>query len=178
MTVYSGWDGYHRSLVSAISPLSQAQLLYRPVADRRCVGEIAAHIAFGRITWFHRMGAPGTAELVAEAGSWWRPSGQLNGEIADNAPEIVRWLEASWRMIESNLKLWTVADLNETYLQPYQGKTYAVSRQWTIWRIMAHDIHHGGQLTILLAAQGIDLPDLGDNGGHIVEVHLAEPSTA
>jgi uncharacterized damage-inducible protein DinB len=171
-TVFSGWDGYQRSLVAAIAPLTPEQLAYRPAPDRRSVGEIAAHIAFGRIDWFHRMGTPGSAELVAEAASAgvWQPWGQVSAAVSDSPTEIVRWLEASWQMIETCLNLWSVADLGVSYLQPYGGKTYAVSRQWTLWRIMAHDIHHGGQLTILLAAQGIELPDLGDNGGHIVEV--------
>jgi uncharacterized damage-inducible protein DinB len=181
-TVYSGWDGYQRSLVAAIAPLTPEQLAYRPAPDRRSVGEIAAHIAFGRIDWFQRMGAPRSAELVAEAAAAavWQPWGQVSDAVSDSPVEIVRWLESSWQMIETCLNLWTVADLGVSYLQPYGGKTYAVSRQWTLWRIMAHDIHHGGQLTILLAAQGIELPELGDNGGHIVpveEVASEPPST-
>lgn len=175
MRVYHGWDGYQRSLAAAIAPLSQERLAYRPASDRRSVGEIAAHIAFGRLDWFQRMGAPDSAELVAQAASEgvWKPWEQVAASVSDSPAEIVRWLEATWQMIETCLNLWTIADLGVTYLQAYGGKTYAVSRQWTLWRIMAHDIHHGGQLTILLAAQGIDLPDLGDNGGHIVEVPLA-----
>lgn len=174
MAVFSGWDGYQRSLVAAIANLLPEQLRYRPAPDRRSVGKIAAHIAFGRLDWFHRMGASGTAELVEQAAPWWKPWEEINPEIGEDAAEIVHWLQASWQMIETNLTYWTVTDLSESYRQPYGGKVYAISRQWVIWRIMAHDIHHGGQLSILLAAQGIDLPELGDNGGHIVEVPLAD----
>ncbi len=174
MDVFSGWDGYQQSLVAAIAPLSQQNLRYRPAPDRRSVGEIAAHIAFGRLDWFHRMGAPGAAGLVEQAAPWWQPWQEINPAIAEDGAEIVRWLQASWQMIESNLRHWSVADLSWTYRQPYGGKVYVVSRQWVIWRIMAHDIHHGGQLSILLAEQGIDLPELGHNGGHIIEVPLAE----
>ncbi len=178
MTVFSGWDGYQRSLVAAIAPLSQENLQYRQAPDQRSVGEIAAHVAFGRLDWFHRMGAAGTAELVEQAAPWWQPWQAINPAIAENKAEILHWLEASWQMIEANLRDWTVADLRWSYRQPYGGKVYAVSRQWVIWRIMAHDIHHGGQLSVLLAAQGIELPELGDNGGHVVEVPLAEePAT-
>jgi uncharacterized damage-inducible protein DinB len=178
MQVLSGWDGYHRSLVSAIAPLTLENLRYRPVPDRRSVGEIAAHIAFGRLDWFHRMGAPGTAELVEQAKPWWQPWQEIKPEIGEDAAEIARWLEATWQMIESNLTRWSVDDLGWSYRQPYGGKVYAVSRQWVVWRIMAHDIHHGGQLSILLAAQGIELEELGDNGGHIIEVPLAGDSLA
>lgn len=175
MKVFSGWDGYQRSLAAAIAPLTPEQLAYRPAPDRRSVGELGAHIALGRLDWFQRMGAPGSAELVAQAEKEdvWRPWGQVNPSVAASTGEILRWLEATWQMIEGCLNLWTVADLSVTFRQPYGGKVYAVSRQWVIWRIMAHDIHHGGQLTILLSALGIELPDLGDNGGHIIEVSLA-----
>jgi hypothetical protein len=52
---------------------------------------------------------------------------------------------------------------------------FAVTRQWTIWRIMSHDLHHGGELSILLGMQGIDIPDLGDQGGHLTELREIEP---
>jgi uncharacterized damage-inducible protein DinB len=177
MAVFSGWDGYHRSLVSAVAPLTLENLRYRPAPDRRSVGEIAAHIAFGRLDWFHRMGAPGTDDLVERAAPWWKPWSPISPEIADRKDEIVHWMEASWGMIEANLTRWTVADLGWSYRQPYGDKVYAVSRQWVVWRIMAHDIHHGGQLSILLAAQGIELEELGDNGGHIIEVPVVEESS-
>jgi hypothetical protein len=124
------------------------------------------------------MQAPGTAELVEQAAPWWHPWGEINPTLADSTADLVHWLHSSWKMIESNLTQWTVADLSWTYRQPYEGRVYAISRQWVIWRILSHDLHHGGQLSILLAAQGIDLPELGHNGGHIVEVPLADEETA
>lgn len=171
MNVYRGWDGYQISLVRAIAPLSREQLAYRPAPHVRSVGEIANHLILGRIDWFNRMGAPGSADLarqVAALGSW--------DAIAENPAELVRWLEATWRMIENTLTRWTVADLAQTYLHTYQGKSYAISRQWTIWRILSHDIHHGGQLAILLRAQGAASHELGALGGHLTEPPLAEQS--
>ena len=172
--IFSGWDGYQRSLTAAVAPLSPENLRYRPTAERRSVGEIAAHIAFGRLDWFQRMGAAGTAALVLQAAPFWKPWGEINAAIAEDPTAIVHWLDATWAMIESNLTQWTTADLNWSYRQDYGGKTYAVSRQWVVWRVMAHDLHHGGQLSVLLAAQGIELPELGDNGGHILEPPLAD----
>ena len=46
---------------------------------------------------------------------------------------------------------------------------YLVSRQWTVWRILSHDMHHGGQIAMMLAIQGIEAPELRTLGGHIVE---------
>src|SRR5258706_14351540 len=122
-TIFSGWDGYQTSLVRAVAPRSKDELAFRLPGHERSAGEIAAHIAFGRIDWFNRMGAPGAAELVAEAGPLWKGFGIPEKSICDDAAEIVRWLESSWRMIEANLKSWTVDDLSETYRFDYQGKT-------------------------------------------------------
>jgi uncharacterized damage-inducible protein DinB len=80
-------------------------------------------------------------------------------------------------MIETTLNAWTVADLAQTYPHIREGKIYAVARQWTIWRIMSHDLHHGGQLALMLGLQGIDVPELGDKGGHLTPWSLAELDT-
>jgi uncharacterized damage-inducible protein DinB len=170
-TVYEGWDGYQVSLVHAIAPLSSAQLAYRPAPGLRSVGEITSHISLGRLGWFQRMQAPGSDELASQAEHW-----EPESAIMENAVELVRRLEVTWQMIENTLTGWTVADLTKSYRQPYQGKIYAVSHQWTIWRIMAHDLHHGGELAVMLGMQGINIPELGDVGGHITEIPLAEPS--
>lgn len=164
--VFDGWDGYQISLVRAVAPLSREQLVWRPAARLRSVGEVAEHIASGRVDWFRRMDAPGSVELADQI--------PPVGSLAEDSAQLVRWLDATWKMVEGTLAAWQVADLAKTYPHTYWGKTYAVSRQWTLWRIMSHDIHHGGQLSVMLASQGIDLPELGALGGHLTVPPLAE----
>ncbi|WP_301002360.1 DinB family protein [Capsulimonas corticalis] len=165
-SVYDGWDGYQTSLVNAVSPLTREQLVWRPMPGLRSLGEVAEHISFGRIDWFLRMDAPRSAELDRL-----RPS---VGSLAEDAAALSRWLEMTWGMVEETLSIWTVEDLAKSYPHTYWGKTYAVSHQWTIWRILSHDIHHGGQLSLMLAAQGISAPELCDLGGHLTEPPLAD----
>lgn len=76
-------------------------------------------------------------------------------------------------MIAKTLSTWTVEDINKTYRHTWQGETYAISRQWTIWRIMSHDLHHGGELAMMLGMQGIKNFELGDLGGHIIDPPLS-----
>ncbi|HEY3267389.1 MAG TPA: DinB family protein [Armatimonadota bacterium] len=178
-TVFEGWDGYNASLIRAIAPRSPEELAFRPAPGMRSVGEIAAHIAVGRIDWFRRMGAPGSMDLIVQLTSLFGPDEMAwIGALAGDAARIVEWLEASWAMVEANLRRWTVADLAVSHRQSYRGTVYAVSRQWVIWRILSHDIQHGGQLTIMLWRQGIEIPDLGDLGGHLTEppIVAAEPA--
>lgn len=168
--VYDGWGGYQTSLVRAVAPLSREQLAWRPAPGLRSVGEVAEHIGSGRVDWFRRMGAPGSAGLAEQVPPL--------GTSADGAALLARWLEATWVMIEDTLNAWEVADLSKAYRHTYWGQTYAVSRQWTIWRILTHDVHHGGQLSVMLGCQGIVPPDLTDLGGHLSEPPLADPPGA
>ncbi len=167
--IYDGWEGYQTSLVHAIQPVTQEQLAWRPAANLRSVGDLASHIAFGRIGWFARMQAPGSLELMQKAENVGDESA-----IAGDKAAILLWMKASWQMIADTLNQWTVQDLWRTYRQEYSGKVYQVSFQWTIWRILIHDVHHGGELALMLGVQGLSVPELGDRGGHLVRPPLAE----
>ena len=171
LTVYKGWDGYQVSLVRAIAPLSREQLAFRPASHLRSAGEIARHISEGRFGWFQRTFGVSSTEAANLVVAWRREDA-----IEEQSAELVRGLEVTWQMIEDALNRWTVADLAQTYPLSYQGQNYALPRQWILWRIMAHDLHHGGELAVTLGLQGIALPELGDEGGHITEPPLAEPS--
>jgi len=167
--IFDGWDGYQTSLVHAIQPLTHEQLIWRPAPKLRSVGEVASHIAVGRVGWFARISAPGSLELDQKA----RALGS-QAAIAEDKDEIIHWMEMSWKMIEATLQQWSVQDLSRTYHQEYYGKTYLVSYQWVIWRILTHDVHHGGELAVMLGSQGIEIPELGDQFGHLTEPPLAE----
>jgi uncharacterized damage-inducible protein DinB len=134
--VYEGWEGHQTSLVQAIAPLTREQLLWRPGDEFNSVGELARHISLGRLNWFVRMDAPGSAELAELIRVW--------EEDRDDNQHIVE-------------------------------KAVAISRQWTIWRILSHDIHHGGQIALMLGMQGIEAFELSGLFGHITLPPLADP---
>ncbi len=183
-TIYDGWNGHQTSLVNAIAPLTPEQLRWRPAPHLQSVGEVARHISFGRITWFARMGAPGCAALVDQIPAWETDSGGNRDivesalPIAEQATDLVYWLENTWQMIDATLTQWTVNDLAQSYRHTWNGQVYAVSRQWTLWRILTHDVHHGGQIALMLGTQGIEAFELGALFGHITFPPLADLSGA
>jgi len=148
--------------VHAIKPLTVGQLAWRPVEGMRSVGGVASHIILGRVSWCQMMEAPGSMDLAKRAEVF--DSVEVN--IGD-ADVLVDWLQASWRVIANMLAQWKPADLMKAYPLPYEGINYSVSRQWMLWRILAHDLHHGGELAVMLGMQGIPIPELGDKGGHL-----------
>jgi uncharacterized damage-inducible protein DinB len=84
LKVYEGWEGHQTSLVHAIAPLTAEQLLWRPAAQLHSVGELARHISLGRIVWFLRMNAPGSAALAEQIDAW-EVDGDGNRHIVESA---------------------------------------------------------------------------------------------
>ena len=80
--LFAGWEGYNQSILSALAPLSAEQLAFRPAANLRSVGELARHIAFGRITWWARMNAP--------AGTIWFTRSNIGNRMAR---ATARWMK-------------------------------------------------------------------------------------
>jgi len=173
--VFDGWNGYQTSLVHAIAPLSPERLAWKPSEKVRSIGQLARHIATGRINWFKRMNALGSHDLAARITHWdYDPHGngyidEKSLDIDRDAPALVDWLNSTWSMIQLTLDTWTVDDVAATYRHVWRGDVYEITRQWTLWRIMAHDIHHGGQIARILAEQNIDAFELRALGGHITE---------
>jgi uncharacterized damage-inducible protein DinB len=190
-TIYEGWDSHQQALMRAVTPLTPEQLAWRPAPNQASVNELIAHIAGARLWWFYKMGAPGSAALARQIAPWatetfnagdsdelkaWLEANlQWEEPLTKTPGESLKWLESTWRMIETTLNTWTVADLAQTYPHIREGKIYAVTRQWTIWRILSHDLHHGGQVALMLGLQGIEVPELGDTGGHLTPWAPAEP---
>jgi len=179
-SVYEGWEGYQTSIVNAIAPLTPAQLAWRPRPEMRSVGEIVRHVALGRLVWFVRMDAPFSQEIAARIVEWETDSDGARFiiesalPIAEDVDGLLGWLNETWRMIAATLDAWTVEDLGATFVHGWNGEKWAVSRQWVLWRIMAHDIHHGGEIALMLGMQGIEAFELQALGGHLTLPRRAE----
>lgn len=153
---YKGWDVYQQLLVSAIAPLSPEQLALRPALHMWSAGMIAAHIIATRVWWFHLWMGEGDASLVPLA-VW-----DDQGAPVRSSAELVAGLEATWNMIQSTLAQRTPADLEQVFQEP-EGRTdkrREHSRQWITWHLLEHDLHHGGELSLILGMHGLPALDL------------------
>jgi uncharacterized damage-inducible protein DinB len=153
--LYKGWDVYQGHLVKALAPLTAEQLALAISPDLRTIGQIAAHIVRTRAGWMYDVMGEGGPE-VAEIAQWdWACTGHT-----ENAAELVRGLEVTWQNIQRCLERWTVDDLNYVFKGERFGQPYELTRQWVIWHLIEHDLHHGGELSFVLGAHGLAAPDL------------------
>ncbi|HWQ11652.1 MAG TPA: DinB family protein [Roseiflexaceae bacterium] len=152
-TFYKGWDRYQEHLVRAVAPLSAEQLAMSPAPHLRSIGVLVAHIIAARVWWFHYVLGEGGDDLASLA-TW-----DDDDQPARTADELVRGLEATWQVIWTALERWTPADLVQIFPRPRAPeRTY--SRQWIIWHVIEHDVHHGGELSYALGMHGVAGIDL------------------
>ena len=149
VTLYKGWDVYQEKLVKVISPLTAEQLVLRAAPNLRSVGMTAAHIIGARVRWFHRLMGEGSVDIHL-LGMWDRPEAPVRG-----AAELVEGLEESWQLVQNSLAHWTLADFEHVFEGTYSGEEYSFTRQWIIWHVIEHDLHHGGEISITLGAHGL-----------------------
>ena len=147
---YQGWETYQGSLTAAIAPLTSEQLALRAAPNLRSIGILAAHIIAARVVWFHAVMGEGPADLMPMR-TW-----DDYDPIRQNSTELVVGLETTWSLIQHCLARWSAADLDRTF----QRRDGLVSRQWIIWHVIEHDLHHEGGLFLTCGVHGLPLPDL------------------
>ena len=158
---YAGWEVYQKQLVAAIAPLTAEQLALRSSADNWSVGMLTTHIIAARAGWFHTRMGEGSAD-IAPLATWdeYFEEDSRTEEPSRSADELVAGLEATWQVIHDALVRWTVADFEEVFPHPTREDWPARSRQYIIWHVLEHDIHHGGELSSILGAHRLAAVDL------------------
>lgn len=151
---YKGWHDYQTLLTKAIAPLTADQLALSVEPGLRSIGTIVRHIIGGRARWFHDMLGVGDQEF-ARLGQWDRP-----GAPEREADELVSGLETSWRVMQEAIARWTPADMQQSYKNDPGDEPEIFTRQWVIWHLIEHDLHHGGEISLTLGMHGLATPDL------------------
>jgi uncharacterized damage-inducible protein DinB len=151
---YKGWTDYQDLLIKAIAPLTDQQLTLRAAPHVRSIGENLIHVIAVRVRWYQGMMGEKN-EDVAPVGAWDR-----QGQPVRNATELVDGLERSMQFVQECLARWTPTDLEYVFRGVQMGEEYSLSRQWVIWHVIEHDLHHGGEVSLTLGMHGLTAPDL------------------
>ena len=152
---YQGWYNYQQLLTKVIAPLPSELLTLRASPQQRSLGEILLHMIGARARWFHDVMGVGDKEF-AEMGRWDR-----KGKPTRDAAELVHGLETTWRVMQETLVAWTPEDMQYSYTyKDESGESETFTRQWVIWHLIEHDLHHGGEVSLILGMHGLQAPDL------------------
>jgi uncharacterized damage-inducible protein DinB len=152
--IYQNWRAYQEKLRDAIVPLTGEQLSLQPAPRMWPLEQIIQHIISVRAGWFS-----GTLQENDPAMNEYMEWGQRESPSRTGA-ELARAIDETWAFIESCLRRWTPADCAKTFPDEWDGQIYQVSRSWVIYHVMEHDLHHGGEISLILGMNGLPAPDL------------------
>ena len=63
-------------------------------------------------------------------------------------------------MIREAVNRWTPDQFAEPITREWHGQMETFTRQWVIWHLIEHDLHHGGEISLTLGTHGLQAPDL------------------
>lgn len=153
-TIYDNWKTYNDKLRDAIAPLTDEQLRLQPAQGMWPLSQIAQHIIGVRAGWFS-----GTLQDEDEAMTAYMEWGQYDSPWR-NAAELARGLDETWAFIDSRVRGWTPEECAMTFPDEVEGEVYDVSRSWVIYHVLEHDLHHGGEISLLLGMNKLAGPDI------------------
>lgn len=155
-----GWENYQHALIKTIASLSSEQLGLPVAAHYRSIGELLDHMIGARFNWFHLWMGEGAPDLD------WDDDEDNDEPAVYKAASLVAMFEKSWLVISSALDRWTSADLEQLFSPPASHQTWLRNqgleeepphpRQWIVWHVLEHEIHHGGELSLALGTYGLE----------------------
>lgn len=168
-TIQEGWENYQELLLASIGDLTDEQVGLRPTPGMWAVWQLAGHMAGARTYWLHdvlgegdtalrelfRVASTTVPDLPLEDAGWEDDEDHPRGSA-----EIVDALRRTWVLIEDCLRRWTSDDLAVEVLRRRRSGTQTVTRQWVIWHLIEHDLHHGGEISLILGSHGLQGLDL------------------
>jgi uncharacterized damage-inducible protein DinB len=153
--IYESWRGYQEKLRDCIAPLTKEQLLLQPAPRMWPLGQIVQHIISVRAGWFS-----GTLQEDDQAMNEYMSSWGQRDSLERSGAELARGLDETWAFIESCLRRWTPEERAQTFPDEWDGQVYQVSRSWVIYHVLEHDLHHGGEVSLILGMNGLRTLDL------------------
>ncbi len=152
--IYENWRGYNERLKKCVAPLTNEQLALQPAARMWPLGQVVQHIISVRAGWFS-----GTLQDEDAAMTAYMEWGQVESPDRD-AAELVHALDETWNFLESRLRRWTPAECAMTFPDEWDGQVYDVSRNWVIYHVLEHDLHHGSEISLILGMNGLTPIDI------------------
>ena len=139
--LFSHWEGVRKDLVSTIEAFDESELEYMPFEGCRKVGEIMLHIADAEDGWLRFC-------VTKELEAW--PDFYNLSNYPDKQSIIHVLTEVHSRTSEYLSSL-DASGLEGSITAPW-GDDFALL--WIFWHIIEHEIHHRGELSIILGLLG------------------------
>lgn len=141
---FKHWDEVRRELIRALDMLTDNQLNFVPREGLRSLGDIVRHIADAEEGWFRY-------ELTRAYDEW-------PGYTAADYPtveSVKKLLSDVHARTDAYLETLSFEDLDRQ-IETTDGEQLSLS--WIIWHVLDHELHHRGEVFLMLGLMGIEAP--------------------
>ncbi|MGD9092280.1 MAG: DinB family protein [Anaerolineales bacterium] len=139
--VFSHWAQVRADLLSTLDEFEDEELCYVPFKGSWSVGEIALHIANSEKGWFQYV-------LKQEMDEW---PDEFSLEDYPSVTAIKALLTEVHAQTDDYLDT-LEADAAKRVVETPWGTTITLS--WVVWHVIEHEIHHRGELSLMLGMLG------------------------
>jgi uncharacterized damage-inducible protein DinB len=140
------WPLVREGLFQALDQLTDEQLSFTPREGLWPLGQIACHIAEAEEGWFRHI-------VTGELNDWpkYRP------EDHASVTAVKALLEEVHGRTIAYLDALDEAGLDRVIEASWGGK---FSLRWIVWHVLEHEVHHRGEIFLLLGLLGMEAPDI------------------
>jgi uncharacterized damage-inducible protein DinB len=145
--LFKHWEQVHEATLETVAGFSDAELDYEPFAGMMSIGDIARHIADAEEGWFRFV-------VTHELDAWPEDYDASHYPTVAAIQVLLRAVHARTRAFLETLDEEALVRRIE---MPWGGEA---SLDWIIWHVLEHEIHHRGELSLilgLLGRQGLDV---------------------
>jgi uncharacterized damage-inducible protein DinB len=140
------WKTVRRGLLEALHTVTDQQLAFAPREGLWTLGGVARHIACTEEGWFRYV-------VTRELDQW----PEFSDDDYPTVDSIKTLLTEVHGRTEAYLSAVDAADLDQEILTPWGGSP---SLSEVIWHVLAHEIHHRGEIFLMLGLMGLQAPDV------------------
>jgi len=139
--IFSHWEQVRTDLISTINSFQEDELNFVPFDESWPAGRIMLHIADAEDGWLRYV-------IKKEIDGW---PDQYTLQNYPDKESILQALKEVHHRTQNYLTDLVVTDLSRMIKTPWDKE---ISLYWIIWHIIEHEIHHRGELSLILGMLG------------------------
>ena len=139
--LFSHWQQVHQDTLQTIANFLPGDLAFKPFETSWTAAQIMLHIAEAEEGWFQYV-------VLHKLDDWPK---QYTPENFPTREDILSALQKVHQQTQRYLASLDESDLEREIISPWGDK---FQLGWIIWHVLEHEIHHRGELSVMLGMLG------------------------
>ena len=146
-SLFHYWSQVRQGLFEALDKLTDAQLDFVPHPGLWSLRETVCHIAGTEDGWLR----------YYAANRWHEEEAQPHPQDYPTVADLKALLTKVHQETEAQFAQDADASMERVVQLPWGSQT---TLGWVVWHVLEHEIHHRGEIFLMLGMQGIEAPDV------------------